>query len=180
MIMPFMIGKKIYLRAVEIEDAPLLVKCDNQPEVRDTFFIAYPTNTYREQQEIKHLYERNEYIPFTICVKENDKAVGLTAFHRVDLVSRAAAFSIRIAEKEDWGSGYGGEATRMMVQHGFEVLNLNRIQLHVFTGNERGIKAYEKTGFVKEGLLRQAMYHNNEYCDFIIMSILREEYYGKG
>ena len=40
-----------------------------------------------------------------------------------------------------------------------------------------GIKAYEKAGFVREGTLRQAMYHNDEYCDFFVMSILRKEYY---
>ena len=174
---PFIMGDKVYLRSVEPEDAPLLAKCNNQPEVRDTFFIAFPTNIFQQEQEIRHLYERREYVPFIICAKENDKLVGITAFHRVDLVSRAAAYSIRIVDKADWGKGYGSEVTRLMVEHGFEALNLNRIQLYVFVGNERGIRAYEKAGFVKEGLLRQAMYHNNEYCDFHVMAILREEYY---
>jgi len=176
---PFIEGEKIYLRAVEPEDGELLMRCHNQPEVRDTFFIAFPTNIYRENLEIKNLYQRREYVPFIICVKENDKAVGITAFHRVDLVSRAAVFSIRIAGRENWGHGYGSEATKLMVEYGFEILNLNRIQLHVFAGNKRAIRTYEKTGFVKEGLLRQAMYHNNEYCDFLVMGILREEYYKK-
>jgi RimJ/RimL family protein N-acetyltransferase len=176
---PFIIGDKIYLRAVECEDAVLLMRCNNQPEVQATFFIAFPTNTLRQEQDIKHLYEQHDYIPFVICEKETDKAIGITAFHRVDLVSRAAVFSIRIAYEEDWGKGYGSEATRLMVEYGFEKLNLNRIQLHVFAGNTRGIRAYEKAGFIKEGLLRQAMYHNNEYCDFHVMGILREEYYEK-
>ncbi|MBN1903059.1 GNAT family N-acetyltransferase [Candidatus Sumerlaeota bacterium] len=174
---PFIIGDKIFLRAVEIEDAELLMRCNNQPEVQTTFFIAFPTNIYRQEQEIQRLYEQKDYIPFVICEKENDMAIGLTAFHRVDLVSRAAVFSIRIAYEEVWGKGYGSEATRLMVEYGFEKLNLNRIQLHVFSGNTRGIRAYEKAGFVKEGLLRQAMYHNDEYCDFLVMGILRKEYY---
>ena len=174
---PFIVGDKVYLRALEPEDAPLLAKCNNQPEVRDTFFIAFPTNTHQQDQDIRRLYERREYVPFIICVKENDKPIGITAFHRVDLVSRAATYSIRIAEKEDWGKGYGTEVTRLMVEHGFESLNLNRIQLHVYVGNKRGFRAYEKAGFIKEGILRQDMYHNDEYCDFYVMAILREEYY---
>ncbi len=176
---PFIVGGRVYLRAVEPGDAPLLAQCHNQPEVRDSFFIAFPTNIDRQGEEIKNLYERKEYVPFVICVKETGKAVGITAFHRVDLVSRAAVYSIRIADPVDWGRGYGSEVTRLMVAYGFETLNLNRIQLHVFVGNKRGLRAYEKVGFVKEGLLRQAMYRNDEYCDFYVMSILREEYYKK-
>lgn len=174
---PFIAGDKVYLRAVEPEDTVLLMRCNNQPEVQTTFFIAFPTNTYRQEQDIHHLYERQDYIPFVICEKETDKAIGITAFHRVDPVSRAAVYSIRIAYQELWGKGYGSEVTKLMVEYGFEKLNLNRIQLHVFSGNTRGIRAYEKAGFIKEGLLRQAMYHNNEYCDFHVMGILREEYY---
>jgi RimJ/RimL family protein N-acetyltransferase len=174
---PFIVGDKVYLRAVEPEDAVLLMRCNNQPEVQTTFFIAFPTNIYRQQQDIQHLYDRQDYIPFVICAREKDKPVGITAFHRLDLVSRAAVFSIRIADEADWGKGYGSEVTKLMVEYGFEKLNLNRIHLHVFTGNGRGIKAYEKAGFVREGTLRQAMYHNDEYCDFLVMSILRKEYY---
>ena len=66
-----------------------------------------------------------------------------------------------------------------MVEYGFNVLNLNRIQLHVAAHNSRGIKAYEKVGFRREGLLRQAMYQNDRYFDFYVMAILRNEFYGK-
>jgi len=42
--------------------------------------------------------------------------------------------------------------------------------------NLRGVKAYEKAGFTIEGVLRQAIYINNQYSDEIIMGLLREEY----
>jgi len=174
---PFIVGERIYLRAVEPQDSSLLMRCNNQPEVQTTFFIAFPTNTYRQEQDILRLYEKKDYVPFVICIKENDKAIGITAFHRIDLVSRAAVYSIRIANEQDWGHGYGSEVTKLMVEYGFEKLNLNRIQLHVFSANQRGIRAYEKAGFIKEGLLREAMYHNDQYCDFLVMGILRREYY---
>ena len=177
---PFIIGEKIYFRAVEMDDANLLLRCNNQPEVRETFFIAFPSNINRQELDIKNLYDRQDYIPFIICEKETDRAVGITAFHRVDLVSRAAVFSIHIADPADWGKGFGGEATRMMLKYGFDQLNLNRIQLVVSTENERGHRAYLKSGFVQEGIMRQAMYHHDRYSDFYLMSILREEYYKHG
>lgn len=176
---PFIVGEKVFLRAVEREDAELLMQCNNHPEVRYPFFIAFPVNIYQTSKEIEKLYESREYIPFIICEKTTGRGVGITAFHRVDLVSRAAIYSIRIADSADWGRGFGSEVNRLMIEYGFEQLNLNRIQLHVYEGNSRALKSYEKAGFVKEGLLRQAMYHNDEYCNFHVMGLLREEYYSK-
>lgn len=176
---PFIEGKKVFLRPVELEDAEFMAYCCvNSPDIRPTFFINFPTNTFQQQELIKGLYKENkDFVPFIICEKESGRAVGVTAFHRVDLVSRAAIYSIRIADEADWGKGFGTETTALMVEYGFEVLNLNRIQLHVSVENVGGIKAYERAGFKKEGLLRQAMYRNNRYYDFYVMGILREEYY---
>lgn len=174
----FINGKKIFLRPVEVEDAEFLAFCLNSPDIRPTFFTNFPTNVFRQTELIRSLYkDSREYVPFIICEKNQGEPVGITAFHRIDLISRAAIFSIIIPEKKNWDKGYGTEATQLMVEYGFDVLNLNRIQLHVCSLNTRGIKVYEKVGFVKEGLLRQAMYQNDEYYDFYVMAILRDEYY---
>lgn len=85
-------------------------------------------------------------------------------------------FGIVIGEKDCWGKGYGTEVTRLMVWHGFQNLNLNRIWLNVYDFNPRGIRAYEKAGFKKEGALRQAMYAEGKYHDTFVMGILREEW----
>lgn len=173
---PFIIGEKIYLRPVELTDVELFCRCANDPEVRYFFFIAFPTNTIRQKEFIESLYKEKDLIFFTIVTKEEDVPIGQTAFHRIDLISRAAIFSI-IIEPPYWSKGYGSEAVKLMVDYGFNTLNLNRIQLHVWSENERAIKAYLKAGFKKEGVLRQAMYHNNKYCDFWVMAILREDYF---
>ncbi len=178
----FIIGEKIYLRALEPEDAPLAAKCKNVPHVRETFYLNLPENIAQQKDYLKDLYKpekRLDYTPFAITIKENDKAIGITAFHRIDLVSRAAVFSIIIADQSEWGKGYGEESTRLMIKYGFDILNLNRIQLVVSAENPKAAHIYEKSGFFKEGVMRQAMYHYDHYSDFIIMSILRSEYYAK-
>lgn len=45
-----------------------------------------------------------------------------------------------------------------------------------FSHNIRGIKAFEKVGFKKEGVIRESLYFNNRYSDGIIMGMLRSEY----
>jgi len=55
-------------------------------------------------------------------------------------------------------------------------LNLNRVALRVYEDNERGIRAYEKVGFKREGILRQDIYREGRYWNTFLMAILREEW----
>jgi RimJ/RimL family protein N-acetyltransferase len=173
----FMQGERIYLRAVEPDDAYILAACNNDPSVRISFFTHTPTSVFLQQKRVESFYQAgSDYIPFVICACEDSAAIGITALHRVDLVSHAAVFSICISDPAQWGKGYGGEATSLMLKYSFDVLSLHRVQLHVWAGNTAGITAYEKAGFVREGLLREAMCHDGKYCDFHVMGILEREW----
>lgn len=176
---PFLVGEKVYLRPVEPSDAPILAACNNDPAVRVSFFTHTPTNIFQQTKHAETLYQPgSDYIPLVICPVEDatGRGIGITAFHRVDLVSHAAVYSIRICDAAQWGKGYGSEVTELMLHYAFDILNLHRVQLHVWTENSRGIRAYEKAGFVKEGMLREAMMHNGKYCDFYVMGILEHEW----
>jgi len=173
---PFLFGEKIYLRAAQRDDADCIALVENHPDPRETLFYAKPISSEQIQERLAKQNGDPNTILFTICSKATDKAVGQTAFVRIDWVGRMATFYIAIAEKENWSKGYGGEATRLMVDYGFNTLNLNRIQLHVATTNEKAVKSYRRAGFQIEGRLRQAMYHHGNYEDFYVMGILRQEY----
>jgi RimJ/RimL family protein N-acetyltransferase len=67
----------------------------------------------------------------------------------------------------------------LLVQHGFETLNMNRIYLRVYSTNLRAIRAYEKAGFVVEGTLREVVYKHGKYSDVHMMSVLRSEWESK-
>ncbi|BBP87367.1 GNAT family protein, partial [Bacillus safensis] len=64
----------------------------------------------------------------------------------------------------------------MVQAFAFDTLELNRLELEVFSHNPRAFRSYEKAGFQYEGKRRQALYFNGTYSDVIIMGILREEY----
>lgn len=173
----FIGGEKIYLRPVEDSDTELFYLGKNDPSVRETLFLFKPCTRTGIKEEIDNWQKSDENILFTICEKESNKAIGLTGLFRVDYVSRAAVFFIAIYDPGFWSKGYGVEATKLLIQYSFDILNLNRLHLHVSVENEKGVKAYKKTGFTIEGTLREAMYHNNEYVDFYVMGLLRKEYY---
>jgi len=179
-VIKFLNGKKIYLRPFdEKKDLELFQFGKNNSEVRETLFLFRPMTEHETIEEINKWHSNKENAIFTICEQHSNDPIGETGLFRIDYVSRAAIFYIAIYDPRFWSKGYGREATELVLKYSFDILNLNRIQLHVATNNPAGVKIYEKAGFIIEGTLREAMYHNNEYVDFYVMGILRKDYYKK-
>ena len=53
------------------------------------------------------------------------------------------------------GRGVAQEATRLILQKGFNEMGLNRVYLNVLSDNTRAVRFYEKCGFVFEGEFRE-------------------------
>lgn len=174
-----LLGKRIRLRAAEPQDLQNFVRWMNDPDVIENLLRFTPLSSVEEQAwydgMIKGPVEEHVYI---IEIQEDDQwiPVGSTGFHSVDWKNRAAEIGISIGEKKYWNRGYGRDTMRLMLRHGFNDLNLNRIYLFVFDTNGRAIKAYNAAGFVEEGRLRQDIYKNGRYIDTHIMSVLRGEW----
>ncbi|MEO6571259.1 MAG: GNAT family protein [Ilumatobacteraceae bacterium] len=74
--------------------------------------------------------------------------------------------------------GLGTEATRLVVDHVFDAIDdppVHRISLEVYDFNPRALHVYEKVGFHREGVLRDALRWDGEFHDAIVMSILRTD-----
>ena len=53
------------------------------------------------------------------------------------------------------------------------------MELLVHDFNQRAIRYYNKLGFSREGLKRQAFFINSDYHDTLIMSMLQQEWKDK-
>jgi RimJ/RimL family protein N-acetyltransferase len=172
-------GQRIRLRAVEHNDLPKFVEWLNDPEVIAGLSLYLPLSMGDEEGWYESMRKRPpaEH-PLVIEVKVADgwKMIGNVGFISIDWRVRATEIGIFIGEKQLWNQGYGGEAMRLMLRHGFQTLNLNRICLRVLATNPRAIRSYEKAGFVHEGRQRQGDYQNGEYIDVLLMSVLRSEW----
>jgi RimJ/RimL family protein N-acetyltransferase len=172
----FLIGSKVYLRPLEKEDAPLLASWLNDPEITPLLLLDRPVSVLAEEVKIEEFARSRDDIVLGIAVRDTDRLIGGTGFHQMSLRNRSVRFGIFIGPKEEWGKGYGTEATRLMVGYAFEMLNLNRVWLDVYEYNTRGIHVYESIGFRKEGVLRQDTFRKGRYWDTIVMGILRQEW----
>ncbi len=172
-------GKRIRLRGIEKEDLPRFVEWLNDPEVTAGLTFIFPVSSREEEAWFSALAERSpEERPFAVerRTKNSWRLIGSTELRDFDKIARSAEAGIMLGDKSVWNQGYGTEAMRLLLKHGFETLNLNRIQLRVYEFNHRAIRTYEKIGFVHEGRQRQALYKYGKYHDSLIMSILRSEW----
>ncbi len=173
---PFIVGDKIYLRPLEMEDIDSFILWLNDQDVRQYLERMSPLNRIREKEFVENLYKDDRDIVLGIALKENDHLIGNIGLHKVSSPYRRASLGIFIGDKSCWSKGYGTEALRLMLRHGFDQLNLHRIFLTVLSFNARAIRAYEKVGFKKEGALRDHIYRNGTYYDVHYMGILEDEW----
>jgi RimJ/RimL family protein N-acetyltransferase len=173
---PFLIGSRVYLRPLESEDAASLQPWVNDEEVARTVAFHRPLTLADERAFVERTRSADHEIVLAIALQRGDRMIGDVGLHAIHSKDRSAVLGIMIGDKKEWGKGYGTEATALMVRYAFETMNLNRVSLHVFEFNVRGIRAYEKVGFRQEAIFRQAVFREGRYWNTIGMAILRDEW----
>ncbi|WP_274366202.1 GNAT family N-acetyltransferase [Paenibacillus thermotolerans] len=175
----FLEGTKVYLRPIEKEDASYYYRSLYEPLGRR---LTGTQKIYTEEQIERYLESsssNSSRVHLLITLQETDETIGDIAVQDIDPTNRNANIRIALYEERHQGFGYGSEAMRLLLDYAFGVLQLHRVELNVFSYNERAVRAYEKVGFKVEGRQREALYYNYEYHDSILMAILAREYVEK-
>lgn len=174
------VGEKIALGPRYAEFVPLFHKWINDFEVTRTYGMNFKTRTLEELVDgyAKENKGAPDYVDFVIFEKSNLTPIGWTSLIAIDRFARTAKFIITIGDKACWGKGFGTEATRLMLDYGFNCLGLHNIWLTVFAFNERGIRAYQKAGFKEFGRWRESNRLGGVAYDTIYMDCLATEFEG--
>ena len=167
--------KRILLRDFKKSDAPAIFKWANDPDI--TKFTGKPLTKTAEQEynRLLHKIKFESREVFMIETTDQKKSIG-HMYLDLDKNNQKTELSITVGEKDYWGKGYGSEAVNLFLDYCFNKLHLNKVCLKVLSFNNPAIKMYKKAGFRKEGILREDIFLNGKYEDFIVMSILRREY----
>ncbi len=170
-------GERVRLRPPEERDLPLFVRWFNDPDVRYWLSMSdAPELTLEAERE---WYEEMRADPARViwCMDTGEgQPIGNLGLHAIDEGQGRATLGISIGERECWGRGYGTDAIRQALRYGFQELGLRRIDLEVDEDNLRGIRSYEKCGFVREGLLRAHRLRRGQPVNAVVMAVLREEF----
>lgn len=174
-------GEKIYLRPVRQDDLPILVAWAND--------IAYLTEfnffgLHQHNGLEKHFQEdgllSHEHGTLVVVTCDSDQVVGDVSYRRVRYrygpaeTSVAYDFGIVLAP-EHRGKGYGVEAQRLLAEYLFSVYPIMRVEASTDITNRAEVRALEKAGFTREGVLRKAQWRNGDWHDLVLYSKLRGE-----
>jgi [ribosomal protein S5]-alanine N-acetyltransferase len=124
----------------------------------------------REQQN----YPRN-FFTWKLTQKEEERFAGIGGL-------KVSSDKFKIGEiyyklrPDCWGKGYGTEAAKRMIQAGFDLFHLHKIEAGVATGNIRSIRVLEKAGMTREGMRRKILPIRGEWKDNYHYAIVEDDY----
>jgi RimJ/RimL family protein N-acetyltransferase len=172
-------GKKVQLRSLELEDAEIINQLYNHLEARR--FLDDPSPLSREdiKKWIRNTWEDRKVQRSFFFVIESLKPkqlLGVCALFGLNPINQKAELMIAIYNKHNWGKGYGSDALRLLLNFGFNQLNLHRILLFTHDINIRAQRVYEKNGFKPSGRRRQASFFEGAYHDLLLYDMLAVEF----
>jgi diamine N-acetyltransferase len=174
----FLIGERLYLRPLEKDDLVYIRAWSNDPEIRRLTGEVRPMTQAGADAFLEKVQNDQDRIWFAVVLKENDQLIGETGLLRMFPAWRTTDLSIILGEKRAWGQGYGTEALTLLLDYAFGYLNFHRIAIGVVAFNHAALNFYKKVGFKQEGVQRDGYYYEHQYHDFIMMSILEDEFRG--
>ncbi len=170
------VGENIYLSPINLEDYETYVSWMNNFNCTDCIGSSYKIiNLLSEKEYIEQTLKEQKY-QFAIVKLDNDKLIGNCGFYELNNISRSSQIGIFIGDEENRDKGYGKEAINLLLDYGFNYLNLNNIMLKVFSFNNRAINVYKNVGFKEIGARRKSYFLNGKYYDEVYMDIISEEF----
>jgi len=170
-------GPRIFLRAIEKNDLPLIARWRSDPNVYDFFYEFEPLSLEQQarwyEKQLGDKTEKN-----FIVAKLSGEAIGTVSVVHIDYRNRRAEWGRLLLSEESGGrgAGLGVEVELLILEYCFEHLNMNKLYCEVLVTNPQVIKLHKKIGFVEEGLLREHCYKQGKMLDVKVLSMLKSEY----
>ena len=172
--------ERLIIRQFTPEDALDIYECCNDFElVKTTLGIPWP---YTEEDAKSWIINKEKdknngsSYEFAICLKENPtEVIGCISLMGTNSPAKKAELGYWI-ERKKWNNGYATEASKAMIDFGFNQLNLNSIYARFFDINPASGKVMEKCNMKYVGMLRQHEFRFNNFYNIKFYEILKSDY----
>ena len=172
---PTLTGERVILRPVTVDDVPGLAAMLADPEAGR---LTGTHATFTDDQ-LRAWYatrgEQTDRLDLAVVDRETGSYAGEVVLNDLNERNLACGFRISLGPAAR-GRGLGTEATRLIVGYAIEEVGLHRVELEVYAFNPRAQAVYERVGFVREGVRRDALCWDGGWVDAIMMSILSTEW----
>ncbi len=154
---------------VEPGDCPRLLAIQREPEV-----MRFWTSDDAADDLLTHETDDERLTAYAITV--DTEVIGwMGVAENLDDTYRSAGLDLFITTARQ-GNGFGTEAISLVTRELFEACGHHRVTIDPSAGNARAIRAYEKVGFRRVGVLRQyERGRDGTFHDGLLMELIRGE-----
>jgi RimJ/RimL family protein N-acetyltransferase len=169
-------GKLIGLRAVEENDLELLKNWRNMPSFRRNFREVRELSTDSQQRWYKMICDHSmRDFMFSIVDLADGKLIGACGLLYINWIIRSADFSFYIGKDHAYvdDKGYAEEATKLLIEYGFNNLNLHKIWMELYEFDTVKYNFFtQKFGFKQDAVLRDNCFEDGKYWNSHIISLI--------
>lgn len=182
-----LIGELIQLRALEPSDLNRLYRWENDTSVWSVSGTLAPFSRYVLEQYLASSHQdiyTNKQLRLMIDLvfedeaghaEDDSRSIGCIDLFDFDPKHNRAGVGILIADRNDRGKGYATEALHLLIEYGFDVLDLHQIYSNVRTDNDQSVALFKKLGFEITGLKQDWVYDSGRYLDEYTMQLIRKK-----
>jgi RimJ/RimL family protein N-acetyltransferase len=171
---------RLRLRPLAARDAPALFALFSDPAVM-RYWASPPWSSIDAAHELlardAAAAAEGSHLRLALARADDDTLIGSCTLFGLVPTSRRAEIGYLLA-RAHWGRGLMHEALTALVGHGFEGLNLHRIEADIDPRNVASRRTLERLGFVKEGHLRERWIVAGEVSDTELYGLLAREWTG--
>jgi diamine N-acetyltransferase len=173
------VGERVALGPLRPDLVAVYARWMNQLDVRrglDQQGIATPQSQAKwvEDNLERGAKREPEAVEFTVYDRTDSAPVGTAGLFDIVHAHGRAEFAIALGERR--GQGLGTEATRLVLDFAFHVLQLRNVMLVTLEWNVAGLTAYERAGFRRVGIRRGATISRGRPTNFVIMDAVPEDF----
>ena len=169
---------RLTLRPLHPDDAPAVYAMHDDPVT----LRYWSTPPWADPKLADELISRDmqamaegDYLRLGLQRQSDGRLIGLCTLFAFYLPSRRCEIGYILA-REHWGQGYMHEALDALLDYGFAVLNLNRVEADIDPRNEGSQRTLARLGFAQEGHLRERWIVAGEVSDTHLYGLLRRDW----
>jgi RimJ/RimL family protein N-acetyltransferase len=166
--------ESVLLRSLAVEDATQFHQWSQDRDVTQFSLSSYgyPQSKDDIAQWLSTINANSKSVSLGICCIKTGKIIGYAGITGISTLNRSGEYFILIGDKTYWGKGIATQVTKAVTEYGFNTLGLHRVELTAFAVNPWAVRAYEKAGYVHEGIKRQSGFRHGKFHDKIMMAAL--------
>ena len=150
-----------------IDDYLLMV---NDLEIQKQISTKRRIYTYEDELNWVKRRQQSGELTFSMIERQSEKFIGNVELWKEDEVTVEIGITITPTYQN---KHYGTEAMKTMIDYVFNTMDLEKINLVVFSNNKRAIHCYKNLGFIEYAVDKNVAVIDNESIDDIYMTLKR-------